>query len=62
MLEEYGERWLESGEMEMTFLRPVYAGDTLEIHFDDAPGTVVVNCTNQRGELVATGATRVRKE
>lgn len=57
MLEEHGEAWLEGGEMEMVFIHPVYADDTVTVAIDDpADGDKsVVNCTNQDGTLLGTG-------
>lgn len=64
MLDEFGQRWLEGGEMEMVFLQPVYAGDTLAIDLEPDEASVAqlsVNCRNQREQLVATGRAQVGK-
>lgn len=61
MLDTFGQRWLEGGEMEMVFFQPVYAGDTVTVELtelDDRPGALDVACGTQ-AHLVATGTTRV---
>ncbi len=62
MLEQFGERWLAGGELDMVFLQPVHAGDRLTIELeprDDLPGRLDVRCNNQKAVLVATGAAGV---
>ncbi|OAI41558.1 hypothetical protein AYO38_00565 [bacterium SCGC AG-212-C10] len=56
MLDEAGKRWLEGAELEMKFIRPVYAGDTVEVKLrGDSEDERTIECLNQNGELIAFG-------
>jgi 3-hydroxybutyryl-CoA dehydratase len=63
LFDRWGHDWLTRGDIEMAFLKPVYAGDEVQIAVEsvdgDGTGPVIVNCRNQRGELVATGSARL---
>lgn len=59
MTEEFGHDWLEGGQLSMTFLKPVYAGDELTITLNSREGSSStqrkVECHNQDGLLIAVG-------
>jgi len=70
MTAHYGERWLKTGEMAVSFIKPIYAGDNLTIEIggrevqrplEVTQGRVVlqVDCFNQRGDLVAAGTASI---
>jgi acyl dehydratase len=65
--EAFGDRWIDGGELDMAFLRPVCAGDQLVIRIGARPvqrpseaaenhDRVQVDVYNQLDELVAAGS------
>ena len=72
MTERFGQRWLETGKMAVSFIKPVCAGDALRIHIGERPVQRVmddddsrlpfqVDIYNQLDELVAAGSVSIRK-
>lgn len=62
---KYGRAWAQKGKLSLSFVRPVFAGDDLEIRIDARelqrpdgvpPGAVQVDVYNQLNELVAAGS------
>lgn len=60
-----GRRWSEEGALSLAFVRPVYAGDLLEVRIGERPlqwpeasppSAHQVDVYNQLGELVAAGS------
>lgn len=65
-LDRLGPAVLDRGRLSFVFLRPVYAGDLLDISLgsemgsETAPaGRCEVRCANQRGDVVATGTAQL---
>jgi acyl dehydratase len=67
MTERYGQQWLNDGEMAVSFIKPVCAGDDVLIKIGERPVQrpeqvasgrfgLQVDIYNQLGELVAAGA------
>lgn len=65
MAQRHGEAWARRGLLALSFLRPVCAGDRLELRVGERPlqrpegapdGALQVDIYNQLGELVAAGA------
>jgi acyl dehydratase len=52
LLQEHGQQWLEGGELKMKFIRPCYAGDTVDVKLVEGG----VEVRNQRDELIAFGS------
>ena len=57
MLEQAGTGWVEGGELEIAFVRPLYAGDTIHITISQSGPDArrEVECRNQNGDLLAIG-------
>jgi acyl dehydratase len=64
LLDHFGEEWLTNGTLSLTFVRPIYAGDTVRSHAvitDSAPQgdavrhTLTVSAVNQDGQPVTVG-------
>jgi acyl dehydratase len=71
MLQRYGARWLDGGEMAVAFIRPVCAGDDIKVVIGERPVQrpeqvtagqqgLQVDIYNQLGELVAAGVATLR--
>lgn len=68
MARRHGRAWAEKGDLSLSFVRPVFAGDSLDIRIGERPvqrpdgvpaGAQQVDIYNQLGELVAAGAAHV---
>ena len=73
MTERFGKRWLNDGEMAVSFIKPVCAGDSLVVKIGERPlqrpeqvagGRIglQVDIYNQLSELVAAGAVSLAKD
>ncbi|MFN0145161.1 MAG: MaoC family dehydratase [Dehalococcoidia bacterium] len=64
LLDEHGRRWVEGGELEIKFVRPLYAGDSVEVTLTESGADHArVECRNQDGQMLAFGnATLARDE
>ncbi len=61
MENNFGEDWFNSGEMEISFVKPAQPGDTLLVEgtvreYADGKLSVEINVTNHKGGKVAKGA------
>lgn len=68
MARRHGRDWAERGQLSLSFVRPVFAGDALDIRIGERPlqrpegvpeRALQVDIYNQLGELVAAGAAHV---
>jgi len=73
MTQRYGERWLNGGEMAISFIKPVCAGDDVRVMIGERPvqrpeqvsdgqRAFQVDVYNQLGELVAAGIASLSAE
>lgn len=54
-----GPTWLEQGQIEVKFTKPVFAGDTVTVRADENDGTYDVVAVNQNDETVMVGVARI---
>ena len=53
----WGEVWLERGALEARFVKPVYAGDDVDVRAEPSDdGRLALTATNQGGEICAVGS------
>lgn len=73
MMQRFGRRWTEGGEMSVAFIKPVCAGDDITVRIGERPvqrpepvaeGRTLLQADvfNQLGELVAAGAVSIVTE
>lgn len=55
-----GPSWLERGEIEVKFTKPVYAGDTVTVRAEEANAGYGITAVNQAGETLMIGQARLR--
>ena len=55
-----GPEWLERGEIDVKFTKPVYAGDTVTLQAEDRGSHYEVIALNQDGEALMVGEARLR--
>jgi acyl dehydratase len=54
-----GAKWLERGELDVKFTKPVVAGDTVTVTADEQGDAYEVSAVNQRGETLMVGTARL---
>jgi len=54
-VDTYGTNWMERGEIEVKFVRPVFPGDTVTVDLDDSSGALTAS--NQDGPVMVAIAT-----
>lgn len=65
LTDHFGREWASTGEIELSFLAPVRAGDTIEtaaeVSPSERPGQIVlkVYCRNQNGKDVISGTAKI---
>jgi len=73
MMQRFGQSWLEGGEMAISFIKPVCAGDDVRVAIGERPvqrpdqladgqQALQVDIFNQLGELVAAGVVSLRAD
>jgi 3-hydroxybutyryl-CoA dehydratase len=65
MTAAFGQRWLQSGKLDVRFRAPARPGDTITVRADGgrqdgALARYQVECLNQAGEALITGTAQVR--
>jgi 3-hydroxybutyryl-CoA dehydratase len=60
MTQVCGAEWLERGEIEVKFTKPVVADDTVTITADETGGAYEVKAVNQTGQTLMVGTARLR--
>jgi len=55
-----GPEWLERGEIDVKFTKPVYAGDVVTARAEDRADHYAVTAVNQAGETLMVGEARLR--
>lgn len=60
MTQATGAAWLEHGEIDVTFTKPVFAGDDVTVAAEaGADGTYELHARNQHGQTVMVGTARI---
>ena len=54
-----GPEWLERGEVDVKFTKPVYAGDTVTVRADESSEGYAVIAKNQNDETLMVGSARI---
>jgi len=55
----WGPSWLERGQIEVKFTKPVFAGDTVTVRAEESEGAYDVVAVNQNDETLMVGVARL---